>query len=73
MPKSKNRRKKRGPKSGPRVPKMSEIEALARSMDSPELRKLYRRQKAINPNLDKEVNEMFENVEEIFNHDSDSK
>lgn len=73
MPKSRNRKKKRGPTSGPRLPNMSEIEALAKALDTPELRELYRRQKRLNPNLDKEVDELTKGVQEIFNHDKSSK
>jgi len=52
---------------------MSEIEALAKALDTPELRELYRRQKRLNPNLDKEVDELTKGVQEIFNHDKSSK
>jgi hypothetical protein len=72
MPKSRNRKKNRGPKKGPRVPNMSQIEKLAKALDTPELRKLYLRQKKANPNLDQEVEKMSENIEEIF-HDLSSK
>jgi len=72
MPKSRNRKKRRGPVFGPRLPNMSEIEALAKKLDTPELRELYRRQKRLNPNLDKEVNDMSEKIEEILDHGNDS-
>lgn len=72
MPKSRNRRKKRGPTQGPRLPNMSEIENLAKALDTPEMRKLYLRQKKANPNLDQEVEEMSKDIEEIF-HDLSSK
>jgi hypothetical protein len=51
---------------------MSQIEKLAKALDTPELRKLYLRQKKANPNLDQEVEKMSENIEEIF-HDLSSK
>lgn len=68
MPKSKNRRKKRGPKTGPRLPSMKDIEGLAKALDTPEMRKLYLRQKKVNPNLDAECDEMTKEIQEIFDH-----
>lgn len=68
MPKSRNRKKRKGPFTGPKLPTMNEIEELAHSLDSPELRELYRRQKKANPNLDSEVDKMTKDIQEIFNH-----
>lgn len=76
MPKSRNRKnrpryKGKGPR-GP-IPSFGELSALARSLDSPEMRELYRRQKSLNPNLDGEIDEAYEKLKEVFNHGDDSK
>lgn len=68
MPKSRNRKKRKGPFTGPKLPTMREIEQLAHSLDTPEMRELYRRQKKINPNLDADCDKMTEEIQEIFNH-----
>lgn len=77
MPKSRNNRKKRkGPTSGPkfRIPSMDEIEKLAHALDTPEMRKLYLRQKKVNPNLDADCDKMSKEIQEIFDHgDKSSK
>lgn len=57
---------------GPRIPSMSHVEKLAKALDTPEMRKLYLRQKKANPNLDQEIDEMSEEVKEIF-HELSSK
>jgi hypothetical protein len=72
MPKSRNRKKRKGPASGPKLPTMAEIEKLAHALDTPELRQLYLRQKKINPNLDAECDEMTKEIQEIFNHGNKS-
>lgn len=41
---------------------------LAKQMDTPEMRDLYRRQKVINPDLDKDCDEAAEEIQDIFNH-----
>ena len=77
MPKSRNRNKNKGPRKGPRFPELSgismaKIHALAKSLDSPELRELYRAQQGLNPDLDEEVEELTKEVQEIFDHDKSS-
>ena len=68
MPTSRNRKKRKGPNTGPKLPTMAEIEQLAHALDTPELRKLYLRQKKVNPNLDADCDKMTKEIEEIFNH-----
>jgi hypothetical protein len=41
---------------------------IAKKMDTPEFRRLYREQKLANKNLDHEVEEMSEEIQEIFKH-----
>lgn len=72
MPKSRTRKKRKGPISGPKLPTMAEIEKLAHALDTPELRQLYLRQKKANPNLDAECDEMTKEIQEIFNHGNKS-
>lgn len=70
MPKN---RKRKGPQNrGPQLPSMKFIQTLAKHLDSPEMREIYRTQKRLNPNLDKEVDELTKEIEEILNHDKDS-
>lgn len=78
MPKSRNNRKERGKRKGPHtrgpvLPTMDMIRTIAKELDTPEFRELYRSQKAVNPDLDNEVDELTEEVEEILNHGKDSK
>lgn len=77
MPKSrkrKGRHTRKGPHfGGPFLPNLDAIKALAQELDTPEMREIYRSQKMVNPNLDKEVEELTEEIEEILNHDNDSK
>lgn len=73
MPKSRRRKSRKGPNPGPKLPNMKEIEALARALDTPELRAIYRRQKKINPDLDQECDDFFKGIEEIFKHGNDSQ
>ena len=73
MPKSKNRKKKgRGKRPQLNVPSMDAIRELAKQLDSPELREIYRLQKVANPDLDTECDEMSDEIEEIFKHVKDS-
>jgi hypothetical protein len=51
---------------------MSTVEQLAKYFDTPEMRAEYRRQKRLNPGLDKEVDDSYEQLKEIINHDKDS-
>jgi hypothetical protein len=51
---------------------MAGLEELAKSLDTPEMRRAYLRQKKANPNLDDEVQELSENIKEIFDHDKSS-
>ena len=71
MPKSKGRKRKKGARKGP-FPSMSTVEQLAKYFDTPEMRAEYRRQKRLNPGLDKEVDDSYEQLKEIINHDKDS-
>jgi uncharacterized FlaG/YvyC family protein len=45
---------------------------LARKLDTPEMRALYRSQKKSNPGLDQSVEELSEQLDDIFEHLKDS-
>jgi len=52
------------------VPKF--IQDIAKALDTPELRDLYRRQQNLNPNLNQDCEELGEEIEQIFDHLQDS-
>jgi len=47
-------------------------ENLAKELDTPQMRKLYREQKANNNTLDDSVNELVEEINDSFKHDTNS-
>lgn len=51
---------------------MDQIQKLAKALDTPEMRDLYRRQKRINPNLDHDLQEVAKKVEDVFQHRTNS-
>lgn len=52
------------------VPKF--IRDMAKAMDTPEMRELYRRQQIINPDLNDDCEELAKEVEDHFEHIKDS-
>jgi len=61
---------RKGPK-GP-LPNLNDLQQLVKGLDTPEMKKLYRRQKSSNPGLDKDVEELYEQLKDVFNHDRNS-
>lgn len=55
------------------LPSLELVKALAKKLDTPEMRKLYQSDKVSNPDFDKELDEIFKNVEDLFGHDKNSK
>lgn len=53
-----------------KVPKI--IRDLAKAMDTPEMRELYRRQKELNPSLDHDCEELGKEINDHFKHFEDS-
>jgi hypothetical protein len=53
-----------------KVPKF--IRDMAKAMDTPEMRELYRRQKELNPGLDHDCEELGKEIEDHFEHLEDS-
>jgi len=45
---------------------------LAKQLDTPEMRALYRAQKKSDASLDQRVEELAENIDEVFKHIEDS-
>lgn len=41
---------------------------MAKKMDTPEMRELYRSQKIVNPNLDKDCEQFTEEIKDVFDH-----
>jgi len=77
MPKSRTRKRKgahrkgKGPFSP--LPSMGNLRELAKTLDTPEMRELYRSQKVLNPNLDADIDKVSEEIKEIFNHGKNSE
>jgi len=46
---------------------------LAKKLDTPEMRDLYRSQKISNPGLDESVEQMSEQIDQLFEHGVDSE
>jgi len=52
---------------------MGNLRELAKTLDTPEMRELYRSQKVLNPNLDADIDKVSEEIKEIFNHGKNSE
>lgn len=51
---------------------MSDILKLAKALDTPKMRALYRRHKDLDPEFDKTLKEVAEKIEDIFQHSNNS-
>ena len=49
------------------------VKSLSKKLDTQDMRELYKRQKKLNPNLDKDVEQFDANIEEIFRHGNNSR
>lgn len=48
---------------------MKKIREIAKKLDSPELRELYRKQKLANESLDEDIEKLTEEIQDLFKHD----